>query len=349
MRPDSVKLKNFDNYLPPSVSNTSRKVISHAEINGWQEAYTGNSEKKVAILLATYQGQKYLAEQLTSFAAQSHQNWELWVSDDGSSDETTKILQAYKSKFSFDQINIGSGPRSGFVNNFLSLTSNPQISADYYAYSDQDDIWEKEKLARALEWLSSMPKNIPALYCGRTRLIDKSNNDIGFSPLFNKPPSFANALMQNIGGGNTMVFNQAARDLLRKTIDFVPGVSHDWWAYILVSGCGGNVFYDATPTVRYRQHDTNLVGMNSSWLARFKRIRMLFQGRFKRWNDSNISALQSIQHLLTPTNRQLLNEFAIARQQGLLKRLWQMKRVGVYRQTLLGNLGLLVATVFGKV
>ena len=122
MRPNSVKLKNFDNYLPPSVSNTSRKVISHPEINGWQEAYKGNSEKKVAILLATYQGQKYLAEQLASFAAQTHQNWELWVSDDGSTDETLKVLETFSLKITSCHPNISLGPKRGFAANFLSLT-----------------------------------------------------------------------------------------------------------------------------------------------------------------------------------------------------------------------------------
>lgn len=307
------------------------------------------SSKKVAILLATFQGQKYLSEQLDSFLEQTHPNWELWVSDDRSSDDTIKILDSYREKFPINKLNISSGPELGFVENFLSLTCSTSICAEYYAYSDQDDIWLANKLETAVQSLNSLAQNVPALYCSRTCLVDKFDNEIGYSPLFNKPPSFANALIQNIGGGNTMVFNRATRDLLHETIDFSPGISHDWWAYILVSGCGGNVIYDATPTVRYRQHDSNLVGMNSSWSARFKRIVMLFQGRFKRWNDSNIKALQAIQHLLTPHNQQLLNQFANVRQQPLFKRLWQLKRVGIYRQTLFGNLGLVVAAMFGKI
>jgi glycosyltransferase involved in cell wall biosynthesis len=307
------------------------------------------SSKKVAILLATFQGQKYLSAQLDSFLEQTYPNWELWVSDDRSSDDTIKILDSYTEKFPINKLNIGSGPARGFVENFLSLTCSTSICAEYYAYSDQDDIWLANKLETAVQSLNSLPQNIPALYCSRTCLVDKFDNEIGYSPIFNKPPSFANALIQNIGGGNTMVFNHAARDLLHQTIDFSPGISHDWWAYILVSGCGGNVIYDTTPTVRYRQHDSNLVGMNSSWSARFKRIVMLFQGRFKRWNDRNIAALQTIQHLLTPDNQKLLNQFANVRQQPLFKRLWQMKRIGIYRQTLFGNLGLVVAAMFGKI
>lgn len=321
-------------YPSPVIDSASKVNISH---------------KKVAILLATFQGQKYLSEQLDSLLEQTYSNWELWVSDDRSSDDTIKILNSYIEKFPINKLNIGSGPARGFVENFLSLTCSTSICADYYAYSDQDDIWIANKLETAVQRLNLLPKNIPALYCSRTCLVDKFNNEIGYSPLFERPPSFANALIQNIGGGNTMVFNHAARDLLHETLDFSPGISHDWWAYILVSGCGGNVIYDATPTVRYRQHDHNLVGMNFTWLARLKRIRMLFQGRFKHWNNSNIAALQSIQYLLTPNNQQLLSQFANVRQQPLFKRLWQMRKVGIYRQTLLGNLGLVVAVLFGKI
>lgn len=305
-------------------------------------------QPKVAILLATYQGQNYLAEQLDSFANQSHQNWEVWASDDGSFDNTYGILKSYEKKCLRGKLTIHSGPAEGFVANFLSLVCKASITADYYAYSDQDDIWEHDKLSRALHWLESVPSNIPALYCGRTKLVNKHDQEIGMSPLFKKPPSFRNSLMQNIGGGNTMVFNNAARNLLTEAGENVSVVTHDWWAYMLISGCGGMVFYDHVPTIRYRQHETNLVGMNSSWRARAKRIRMLWQGRFRFWNDQNIVALQSIQEKLHPENRDILNQFSEARKMALLPRLINLKKSGIYRQTFLGNLGLIVAAIFGK-
>ena len=304
---------------------------------------------KVAILLCTYHGQHYLAEQLDSFAAQSHANWEVWASDDGSEDDTHSILEAYKSKWGAGRLSIHFGPAEGFAANFLSLTCNSSIKADHYAYSDQDDVWEVDKLARAVEWLESVPADVPALYCSRTLLVDPDNNEIGVSPLFTKPPSFANALTQNIGGGNTMVFNNAARELLREAGENKSVVTHDWWAYMVIIGCGGRVFYDNKPTLRYRQHDDNLVGTNSDWAARLRRIRMLFQGRFKHWNDSNISALRTLEHRLTPENREILQCFAKARGMRLIPRLIHLKRSGIYRQTLLGNIGLAVAAILGKV
>ena len=303
---------------------------------------------KVAILLCTYHGQNYLAEQLDSFEAQSHNNWEVWVSDDGSEDGTHAILEAYKQKWPAGRLSIHFGPAKGFAANFLSLTCKASVEADYYAYSDQDDLWESDKLECAVRWLETIPANIPALYCSRTRLVDAQNNDIGLSPLFSKPPSFANALMQNIGGGNTMVFNNAASALLREAGGDTPVITHDWWAYMIVTGCGGKVFYDSYPSLRYRQHDGNLVGINATWAARFKRIRMLWEGRFRNWNDSNIAGLHKLQHKLTPENREILERFASARQMNLIPRLIHLKRSGIYRQTLLGNLGLIAAAVLRK-
>lgn len=304
---------------------------------------------KVAILLCTYQGQRYLAEQLTSFEIQSHTSWEVWASDDGSEDDTHMILEAYQRKWPEGRLFVRSGPAEGFAANFLSLTCKDIIGADYYAYSDQDDIWEADKLARAVRWLQTQPVDTPALYCSRTRLVDADNNEIGVSPLFLKPPSFANALMQNIGGGNTMVFNNAARELLREAGGDRAVITHDWWAYIVVTGCGGHVFYDSEPTLRYRQHSDNLIGTNSNWASRFKRIRMLFQGHFKYWNDSNILALRTLEHRLTPENREIFQCYAKARKMSLIPRLVLLKRSGIYRQTFLGNIGLIAAAIFGKV
>ncbi len=304
---------------------------------------------KVAILLCTYHGQHYLADQLDSIAAQTHLNWEVWASDDGSQDDTHTILEAYREQWGGERLSIHDGPAQGFAANYLSLTCKADIAADYFAYSDQDDIWEVDKLQRAVAWLQSVPAGVPALYCSRTRLVDANNRDIGLSPLFLKPPSFPNALMQSIGGGNTMVFNQAARALLREAGEQIDVVSHDCWAYMVVSGCGGQVFYDAYPSLRYRQHGGNLVGTNAGWSARLTRVGMLWNGWFRDWNERNIDALLKLGDRLTPENRAILERFARARHRSMLPRLIALKRCGIYRQTLLGNLGLAAAAIFNKI
>lgn len=302
----------------------------------------------VAILLGTYNGEKYLAEQLDSYASQTHGNWKAWASDDGSSDATPSVLRDYQRLWGAEKLAILDGPAGGCTRNFLSLATSSAISADHYAFSDQDDIWEADKLQRALDWLETQPPGVPALYCSRTMFVDEANHDIAMSQLYTRPPGFANALVQNIASGNTMVFNRAARQLLCAAGADADVYIHDWWLYMLVSACGGVVHYDPHPTLRYRQHDINLIGMNTGWKARLARMRMLFAGRLEEWDEQHVRALQKLDCHLTAQSKRTLNLFAAARRRWLLPRLAGLRRAGIYRQTLLGNLGLLAAAMFGK-
>ena len=133
-------------------------------------ALLNTPDPKVAILMCTYNGEKYLVEQLESIAAQTHQNWAVYVSDDGSSDSTNQILSKYQDKWGKCRLFIQRGPSKGFAANFLSLVTNSKIHADFYAYSDQDDIFETNKLERAIKSLKENSLQIPSLYCSRTIL-----------------------------------------------------------------------------------------------------------------------------------------------------------------------------------
>lgn len=305
--------------------------------------------KKVAILMCTYNGALFLAEQLDSFERQTHRNWTLHISDDGSLDGTLDLLQATKIKWSTEKFQIVEGPQRGFVANFLSLTCRADISADFYAWSDQDDIWKNNKLQQAIAWLQTISSDTPALYCGRTELICELGVPCGHSPKFCLPPHFSNALIQNIGGGNTMVFNQAARALLQEAGDSLTIPSHDWWAYQLISGAGGIVYYDPEPMVLYRQHNENLVGSNTNWPARLQRLCMIFRGRFCDWNNQSIRALETMRHRLTPEHQVTLGRFKTARRKNFFLRVCGFYKAGLYRQTLLGNLGLIFAILLKKI
>ncbi len=303
---------------------------------------------KIAIFLSTYDGEKYLSDQLSSIINQSYDNWKVYACDDCSSDGTLSILRDFHAKYS-SKIDVKPNQKNtGYISNFLSMACDKTIKADLYAYADQDDVWEAEKLERAVEWIASIPKDCPALYCGRTITVDENNITEGFSPLFSRPPSFANAIVQSIGGGNTMVFNNAARDLINEAGVDVNVASHDWWSYILVSGCGGQVFYDPEPSIRYRQHSGNFIGTNNSFLARLKRVYMLFQNRFKTWNQGHIDSLSKMDHRLTPEKKETLKLFSEARESSFPKRLLKLKKSKVYRQTLLGNIGLITACILKK-
>lgn len=303
----------------------------------------------VAILLSTYNGANFLARQLDSLLAQTHQDWTIYASDDGSSDTTLSILEHYRERLGFDRLVVFSGPRQGFAKNFLSLINRESVQADYFAFCDQDDLWLPERLALGLQQLRPVAQEIPTLYCSRTQLIDEDDRPIGLSPLFRKPPCFENALVQSIAGGNTMLLNQATRQLLTQTPPDVHIVSHDWWAYILVTGCGGQVFYAATPTIGYRQHGRNIVGSNSSPRDRLVRVCKMFKGTFRAWTDDNLRALAFFSNRLSPRSQTTLHLFEQGRQASLLQRLTLMHRSAVHRQTLPGTLGLVAAAVLHRI
>jgi Glycosyl transferase family 2 len=303
---------------------------------------------RVAVLMCTKNGAAFLGEQLQSIADQTHQNWFLIVSDDGSTDETQAILGAFIKAHPLKTA-VRSGPGKGVRENFLSLATDPAIDADFFAFSDQDDVWQRDKLRRALTWLVTVPDDVPALYCGRTELMSTDGRSYGFSPRFTRPPSFQNALVQNLGGGNTMVFNRAVKKILEAAATF-EAVLHDWWLYQLVSAVGGQVHYDPQPTLKYRQHQANLIGSNLGWRPRLARLKMLLDGRFRDWNSANIAALRRVPaHLMPARNREVLELFDQARFGSLSKRFTCLKQSGVYRQTAFGNLALLAAVILKRI
>lgn len=307
-----------------------------------------NTNKKVAILICTYNGARFLKEQLDSFIAQSHQNWAIYVSDDGSTDETLDILKNYQLRLGDERLVIFHGPRQGFAKNFLSLVKNPTVTADYFCFSDQDDIWFGDKLTRSL---NSLPEfgNVPALYCSRTALVNSNLEPIGYSPLFVRPPCFENALVQSIAGANTMLINPAARALILRVADDAPVVAHDWLAYLLVTGCGGRVIYDPTPSLHYRQHEGNLIGANADLKNQILRLRKMLTGRFSQWSTQNLSILHAVQGQLTVRNKLVLELFETARHSSLFLRIYWMWKSGVHRQTTKGNISLIVATLMNKI
>ncbi len=298
-------------------------------------------------MMATYNGANFLAGQLDSIENQTMQNWVLIVSDDGSSDQTLSILEHYQSRWGRGRLQIRSGPREGFCMNFLSMAADKNIKANYYAFSDQDDIWMPTKLQVAVELLSSTDSK-PTLYCGKTTYFEGDLRVTGASPLFAYPASFRNALVQSIAGGNTMVFNPAVKRLIEQS-GLLSLVSHDWWLYLLVSGAGGRVYYDPKSYLYYRQHSLAIIGGNTSLQARLKRALGLFNGKFRDWTDKNLAALNVVEDLLTTDSAVIKSEFIRLRNSKLLHRIRMIEVCGLYRQTKLGTLSLIAAAILKKI
>lgn len=286
----------------------------------------------IAILLAAYNGQEYLAKQLYSIVTQTYTHWTLYVIDDGSTDQTADILKHYQAQYGSQKIHIKTHPNQGCARTFLTLVCDPDIQADYYAYSDQDDIWDSDKLAKAIACLSACPNYLPQLYCSSARLIDADENHLGFLPLKKRPPSFQNALVQCITTGNTMVFNQAVRRLLL-TAGVVPVPLHDWWTYLVTMGCNGECHYDPRPTLSYRQHTKNVLGFPHHFFARYlKRLKRVLNNQLNHINHAHLHALHSLTDQLTPAALTTLHYYQRACTGNRLQRLYYLHKSGIYRQ-----------------
>ena len=303
----------------------------------------------IYILMSTYNGSQFLVEQLESIESQTFQNWRLILSDDGSGDNSLYIANKFQQQWGKDRLEIRKGPQKGFCQNFLSMACDSSIRADYYAFSDQDDVWMADKLARAVEYFNSFTdQDTPRVYCSRTEIVDEKLKPLGLSPLFTLPTSFRNALVQNIAGGNTMVFNQATKELLEKA-GLQNVVSHDWWLYQITKAAGGIVYYDPKPTLLYRQHANSIVGANSSLRARVVRLKFILDGRFKSWLTKNYLALIYTQNLMSIENKEILDTFGKFRNASLKDRIRLLGVCGLYRQTWQGTLSLWFATMINKI
>ena len=305
---------------------------------------------KIAIILGFYEGYEFINKQLKSIFDQTHQNFIIFVSDDNS-----------KNSFSIEKLNISERNKKkirvgfrnkniGYAKNFLNALVSINDYFDYYAFSDQDDIWYPQKLEKAIKSLEKYPDNQANLYGSRTELIGASEDmKIGKSIEFKKSPSFQNALTQNIFGGNTMVFNRTAFDLICSSKINQKIIAHDWWCYQIISGAGGNVFYDKNIYLKYRQHNNNIIGSNISLKNKWDRLVKVLNGEFKKQNTINLAAIKNNENLLTKKNKNCLNNFIRSRNSNLIDRVLFFIKSKVYRQTTIGNIFLFSGIVLKKI
>lgn len=250
---------------------------------------------KLQVLMSSYNGAVFLREQLDSILSQTllqDEGWEIGITvrDDGSTDQTCEILREYSEKFS--ELSFYEGENMGVIRSFFELIRNVPDDVDVIALSDQDDVWMKDKLARAVSVMGQMDMEKPLLYCGMPLLTDEHLTPVS-SIMYTDSvrPSFGNALVENICTGCTAVFNRSLAYMVKlETPSFT--VMHDWWLYMLAAGFG-QVAFDPEPHMYYRQHMDNTVGVKrnyrSEFLARIRRFRK------NRYNISRQAAsLQSI-------------------------------------------------------
>ncbi|ABI61004.1 glycosyltransferase family 2 protein [Granulibacter bethesdensis] len=285
------------------------------------------AEPPVAILLATYQGARYLPEQLDSLLEQTHRNWVLFWRDDGSTDATIAVMDSFAAKAGPERCHHAGGPSGlGACGSFLWLLRHAHAAMPeaLLAFCDQDDVWLPQKLARAVARIQRLDPHMPGLYCARQRLVDSDLKLLSVSPPFDpgleQTLSLPRALAQNVVTGCTAVLTPALGSLMLVRPPPEEGM-HDWWAFILTAGCGGVFMADDEAVILYRQHQDNTVGAPSSTLVRA--IAALRRGprRFMTLFRQHLAVLAEMETCLTPSARNDLARMRHAMQGGPISRL----------------------------
>lgn len=224
--------------------------------------------KRVLVLMSTYNGFKYLAEQLDSLFKQENVSVDVFVRDDGSKDGTQKILDMYSAQ---GKLKWFQGNNVGSTKSFMDLVYHAPSEYDYYSFCDQDDVWLFKKLARAVECLEQFPSEKPALYYSGQKLVDENLKPISEHMLNSNRSKFTSLVFGNIAGC-TAVFNRILLIKLKKfPCDDIW--IHDGWIYKVCVALGGNIKVDDQSYILYRQHGKNEVGLNTSFKSIYKRSK----------------------------------------------------------------------------
>lgn len=214
-------------------------------------------EIKVQILMSTYNGERFLREQLESLLHQSWKNLEILIRDDGSNDRTPDILQEYGAKYK--QVKIFLEENQGVNRSFFALLE--KSDADYVAFCDQDDIWLEGKMEAGIRKLEG--EQGPALYCSNKILVDSKGNLMEKQDRRTRIPGFGNAVVECICTGCTTVMNRKMAEIIK---DRLPShaILHDWWCYLAATYMG-KVIFDEHAYIKYRQHERNVVGAKAGF------------------------------------------------------------------------------------
>tara|TARA_B100000470_G_C19764716_1_gene380085 strand:+ start:448 stop:1389 length:942 start_codon:yes stop_codon:yes gene_type:complete len=234
------------------------------------------TDPKIAILLSTYNGTKYLEEQLDSILNQTYSNYVIVARDDGSYDDTIQLLNKYAKKFTDkfhlleqDLLNLGASDSFSYLIEYvLENKQSLGLESAYMMFCDQDDIWSLEKIHKQIDEMLKVEKQqtgtkpIPVLIHSNLRVVSEEKSLIAesfvhYQGLEIERNRFTNLVISNVVTGCTVFINEA---LARKAVPVSKeAIMHDWWLSLVASAFGKLVFIDA-PLVSYRQHDTNAIG-----------------------------------------------------------------------------------------
>lgn len=270
--------------------------------------------EKILVLMSTYNGEKYLREQIESILNQTGLKVSLLVRDDGSKDRTLDILEHYHQA---QKLTYYSGDNLGPARSFLHLLQHAP-DYDYYAFADQDDVWKPEKLQSGVNAITKQAAERAALYFSQTQLTDKSLNPIP-SVIIHPKLTFGEMLVYKFIGGCTMVINHQLRQAIGSfEPDYMP--MHDIWIYSIAQAIGAKIIFDPIPHILYRQHGNNTVGQGQGFLYEWQqRLKRFISKPNERYNQA-LQLANGYKDVILPQNARLLQRFLDGKQ-NLVKRL----------------------------
>lgn len=300
----------------------------------------------VVILLSSYNGERYITEQLDSLARQTHRNLRVLVRDDGSSDSTPEILARYRGLG--ERLETIPGRNVGSNASFLELLNRAPAEAAYVCFSDQDDVWADEKVERGVRSIERIAG--PALGFAGLELVDGELKRL--QVLDDRVPRGArleNALVESVVTGCTITLNAAAWRALRgRDLRVGEIVMHDWWAYQAIAALG-EVVYDRYPALKYRQHGTNVFGMPHG-LARWRRRwtqHVQTRPGFMRRQASELLRVHGAE--MPPSRREVVADFlAAVSSPSALRRARYALTAPVYRQGRMDDVALRLMIAAGR-
>ncbi len=248
--------------------------------------------EQVQVLMSTYNGEKYIKEQIESINNQRNVVANILVRDDGSKDNTQKIIKNYN-------IKMIKGSNLKPAKSFMELIECSDDNYKFYALSDQDDYWLPNKLNRAIEQIKKYNQDIPIVYFSAKKIVNDKLEYL-YTLEEEEKTTLGSAMIKNIATGCTMVFNKKMKTILKK---YKPGniEMHDAWIYRLCLAIGGIAINDKESYILYRQHENNVIGVNNKVISRLKR-------RFRSYKNKNRYREKMAKELLNGYKNDMANE-----------------------------------------
>ncbi|MGT2744064.1 glycosyltransferase family 2 protein [Streptococcus phocae subsp. phocae] len=283
----------------------------------------------INILLSTYNGERFLAEQIQSIQKQTVTDWTLLIRDDGSSDRTREIIQEFVAQDPrIKCINSEKDENLGVVKNFFTLLKHQE--ADFYFFSDQDDVWLEDKLALSLAEAEKHSAQTPLLVYTDLKVVNQ-NLEVIYDSMIRTQSAHANTtlvqeLTENTVTGGTMMINQALAAYWTSCENLLM---HDWYLALLATVKGKLVYLDVA-TELYRQHDNNVLGART-WSKRVKnwiRPTALIQKYWWLITSSQKQAQSLLALPLTPNDRAMIQTYVDLLKKPLPQRLAALRQYG---------------------